>query len=40
MKTIIHFTGTYAGELVVAIAAAIIRKIELVIIRRKQRKKI
>jgi hypothetical protein len=40
MKTLIHFTGTYAGELLVALAAAIVRKIELVIIRRKQRKKI
>jgi len=40
MKTLIHFTVTYSGELIVALAAAIVRKIELVIIRRKQRKKI
>jgi len=40
MKTIITFTGTYAGEFVVAIASAIIRKIELAIIKRKRRKSI
>jgi len=40
MKTILTFTGTYAGEFVVAIAAAIIRKIELAIIKRKRRKNI
>jgi citrate lyase synthetase len=39
MKTIITFTGTYAGEFVVALAAAIVRKIELVLIKRKQKKK-
>jgi hypothetical protein len=40
MKTIIAFTGTYAGEFVVAIAAAIVRRIELAIIKRKRRKNI
>jgi hypothetical protein len=40
MKTIISFTGTYAGEFVVAIAAAIVRRIELAIIKRKRRKTI
>jgi len=40
MKTIVTFAGTYAGEFVVAIAAAIIRKIELAIIKRKRRKNI
>lgn len=40
MKTLIHLTGTYAGEIVVAIAAAIVRKIELAIIKRKRRKNI
>jgi hypothetical protein len=38
MKTLIQFTGTYAGELIVAIAAAIVRKIELALIQRKKRK--
>jgi hypothetical protein len=40
MKTILSFTGTYAGEFVVAFAAAIIRQIELAIIKRKRRKNI
>lgn len=40
MKTIITLTGNYAGEFVVAIAAAIIRKIELALIKRKRRKSV
>jgi hypothetical protein len=40
MKTILSFTGTYAGELIVAAAAAIIRQIELALIKRKRRKNI
>jgi hypothetical protein len=40
MKTLITLTGNYAGELVVAIAAAIVRQIELAIMKRKRRKSI
>jgi hypothetical protein len=38
MKTIITFTIQHGGEIVVAITAAIIRKIEMALLKRKQRK--
>jgi hypothetical protein len=38
MKTIAHFAGEYAGELLIATVGALIRKIEIAIIKKKLRK--
>ena len=38
MRTLAQFLGTYTGEILITAAGVIIRKIELSIIRRKERK--